>query len=147
VSEDDSVFTDFINTQEDGESSVPLADTDDPVNWGQLGASIGGGIVASFFVGINAVIRAYETLIIAPLEGTVEFLAGQSLSAGSGGNLVSDGFIGLLFSPFTRIANQAWAIDLEPFGLFALPVGVLLVVAVLWIVARTSAWILDKGVI
>jgi len=133
----------FLNRTDSG-GGIPLVDPSNPVQWGKLGAAIIASAIAAVEVGIIQTWSAIGTAWTSILDGATEFIAGSDPIERFGVPVFGTGQQGLIdvvFDPLILAANRAWAIQVEQFGLLAMPVSVAIVLLTLWVLNRFRAQI------
>lgn len=136
----------FLNTfwRVDG---IPLVQPSNPVRWGRLAAALGLGTATSLTLGMQMVITSWFESITSVINSVTEFVVGREpapsvadgLFAGTGDPVVgSGGLLGVLFDPITAAITGLWAFNVEQFGIFALPVSLIIILTVVYLFSQAA---------
>lgn len=135
---------------------VTVVDASNPVQWGRVGASIATGIVLSVVIGVASIWTSIVNAVTGALRGVSEFVSDPTAGLGRGGTVTattpgSGGLVEVTIGQVTVGVTDAFEGTLafaSEFGLFALPVAILIVLAAVYVVSvggQTAFDILTGG--
>jgi hypothetical protein len=139
-----SVFDRFLNGEWNWTVDFPIVDPDNPANWTGIGKTIAGSLFAGIAAGVigvfDAIFQAGEQFV----GGFQSFVAGETVTkilpnyrfAGPVEVTETPGIVGALFDPLIGAVGNAWAVNLDQFGAFALPAALVIVLAALYLLSR-----------
>jgi len=138
VSNDDGLAA-FLNVTDDS-GTVPLVNKYAPVSWGRLGQAIAGSIAGMVVMGVINIFDAIGTAWQSVIDGALEFVVGTEPAWRYRWKLDGqEGLLDVVFEPLIAAAYQAWDVNVEQFGILAMPVAVAITLASLWFVVRALA--------
>lgn len=139
MSGSDDGLTAFLNRLDDG-GSYTLADPENPVQWGKLGNAILGSFFGIIALGVTNTFESIGKAWTTVLDGAREFVAGRD-PVFTGYDLIpgTDGVLDVVFNPLIAAVTTAWNINVEQFGLLALPVAVGVTMGAFWVVMSAIA--------
>ncbi|WP_435093400.1 hypothetical protein [Halorubrum sp. N11] len=110
------------------------------VEVGRVGKTIVGSIAFAFALAFNTLIDAVTTAYSGLLDGFHEFIAGGtryvSFPFGGGYTTETDGLIDVTIGAGIAAIESAWSFSVDEFGIFALPVGIGVVLATAYVAGR-----------
>lgn len=131
----DGGLTRFINGDTSGE--IPVLSVANPVNWGRLGQTIGTSILATLVMGVINVIDTARGAYVRIFGGLEAFIEGSTVPLGAGGypTAESPGLIDVTLGTVVAAYGDAFGYSAANFGILALPVNVVIVLATVYVLS------------
>lgn len=138
----DDGLSSFINGDTSGEN--PVIDASNPVKWGRLGQTIAVSVLTTIVAGVTDVITSVGDTFSSILSGVAAFISGWEVTVsralGNGGQPTTEtayreGVIDVLVGGVIDAFASTFAITNDWLGVFALPVNVAIVLAVVYILS------------
>lgn len=137
----DSGFTSYINSKDNGN-----VDTEDAVEWSSLGTAVVTSVIATITAGVIDITTAISEAVTRVFGGVEAFLAGgeRARLVGWGGVTETDGLIDVTIGRFVEGYADVFVVHAEQFGVLALPVNIVIALAVVYVLGRGGRAIIKQ---